>query len=217
MPKEIKSTPYYSTQEIIDLPKKHLSEPITFKNMENSYKEKCHVIKEKLEQVEKYSREIQNTLRADKREKKYKQTLNRQQLEENSQLNEVNLKKHYNYYMIERYDALNKMKMKTSDRGDSDDSSWMDLSEASTANIAEWGSGDKQLLEQKYLEAHMFRLRDFYELKISNLLNIIEEIKQENLFLKQDIDDRDKELQNSEELFCSSPLHSRTRGYQNFQ
>lgn len=193
---EIRSAPtYLKTQTCLNLPEKHVSEPSNFKHLQRVYNEKCDFIKTKMERVQKYSEDIQNNL---------KRRVGK--LESNSKLSQIvrerklyhstySLKNDYKQHMIERYDAP-KM-YQNAFECQSNDSSWLDLTDASNTNITEWGSGDKELVELKRRNNSMYRLKDFYELKIANLLNIIEEIKQENLLLKEETKKKDKELQMS--------------------
>lgn len=161
-------------------------------------REKCDTIKDKMERIEKYSRRIEyeppNSCMRNKN--KRKRAMN---ISQKINYNSLNcLSSEYNQHMIARYDDIKTRPLNDGyDNSFSNENSWMDLTECSTTNITEWGSGDKEFTDPRYLNTNMNRLKDFYELKISNLLSIIEEIKEENLLLKEAIAVKDNELQKS--------------------
>lgn len=150
-----------------------------------------------MDRVEKYSRHVENDLKIKaKTKKKRKRAMILSQKIDGTTTHNC-LTNEYNQHMIDRYDDRKTLQRNDEYNSSSSENSWLDLTECSTTNITEWGSGDKQLMDQRYINTNMNRLKDFYELKISNLLSIIEEIKEENILLKETISEKDKELQKS--------------------
>lgn len=177
----------------MELLKKPTSEPLSVvKQLEKTYREKTDAIKEKMHRVDEYSECIRNNLNTvyGKQKKKRRQPAVKLQQTQHTCLTDE-----YNQHMMDRYN--NKARI------NSTDSSWQDLTDCSTTNATEWGSGDKELVEEHYLNENVHRLKDFYELKISNLLSIIEEIKEENVLLKDTVEGKNKEIQKSKPSnFC---------------
>lgn len=166
-------------------------------NIEEDYQDKCNVIKEKINRVQQFSKDIQNSLKPSARKPRKKRMYvtkmaeNEKYYTSHQEPLPIAQLENYNQAMIEKY---NNTKQQLTD-----DSSWLDVTDVSTTNFTVWGSGDAELSDNNYENN---RLKDFYDIKVSNLLNIIEELKEENLILKQDIQDRETELQLSKFHFC---------------
>lgn len=160
-------------------------------------------VRKKLALVREYSKQMcKGTKNPKKKKSKSKKQLNvhtvpqRKISEESDIYPEHFNEKHFNvpYKEVRVYSPLRKLKERGRKFTESDDSSWFDLTDCSTAAAPIFCSGDAEIATRMYDQEEIIRMQELYEKKISDLINVIEDLKQENSNLINHVGNCEKEL-----------------------
>ncbi|KAI4455865.1 hypothetical protein MML48_8g00021542 [Holotrichia oblita] len=166
-------------------------------------KNPLHDVREKLALVQEYSKQICKSSKSPKKKKgKNKKQINIHTVPQQKMSEETDIyPENYNgghfqipYKEVRVYSPVRKINDCRPKFNETDDSSWFDLTDCSTNMAPGFCSGDTNVGGRMYNQDEIIRIQELYEKKISELVNLIRDLKEENFNLTKNMEKCEIEL-----------------------